>query len=205
MLPEVDTEFRELDSRMRLRLEQRKHLSDRLHGMLTAPRPEYLATAEEQLINERLERIEQQLGDGDDTGTAALRDRVKRLRGMLTWRLDTEYQERLTAAYAHLAELDVQVDALNRQYEAFVRARQAATHSYIGYDETIETLRRRVSDALQRVETLMTRQGDLIEKVAIHQLESRRERLVTQQTQARYAVADSYDRAARAQNVVEEP
>ena len=45
----------------------------------------------------------------------------------------------------------------------------------------------------------MARQGHLIEKVAIHQLEARRERLVAQQTEARYAVADSYDRAARAQ------
>jgi len=205
MLPGVDAEFRELDSRMRLRLEQRKHLSDRLHGMLTAPRPEYLATAEEQRVNERLARVEQQLGDADGTGTAVLRDRVERLRGLLTWRLETEYQERLTTAYAHLKELDAQVDALNRQYEAFVRARQAATHSYMGYDETIAGLQGRVDDALRRVETLMTRQGDLIEKVAIHQLESRRERLVTQQTQARYAVADSYDRAARARNTVEEP
>ena len=40
----------------------------------------------------------------------------------------------------------------------------------------------------------------MIEVVAITQLEARRERLVSQQTQARYAVADSYDRAARAQS-----
>jgi hypothetical protein len=45
----------------------------------------------------------------------------------------------------------------------------------------------------------MARQGHAIETVAIDQLRSRRERLVAQQTQARYAVADSYDRAARAQ------
>ena len=45
----------------------------------------------------------------------------------------------------------------------------------------------------------------MIETVAINQLEARRERLVAQQTQARYGVADSYDRAARAQSGVEEP
>src|SRR5437870_9877958 len=49
LLPELDTQFRELNSRMRLRLEQRKHLSEKLKAMLTAPRPDYLATAEEQI------------------------------------------------------------------------------------------------------------------------------------------------------------
>src|SRR5689334_8149208 len=39
LLPEIDPQFQELDSRIRLRLEQRKHLSERLKSMLTAPRP----------------------------------------------------------------------------------------------------------------------------------------------------------------------
>src|SRR5690242_17484032 len=53
LLPEVDAQFQELDARMRQRLEQRKHLADRLHVMLTARRPEYLATAEEQTALKR--------------------------------------------------------------------------------------------------------------------------------------------------------
>src|SRR5262245_1050379 len=58
LLPEVDAQFRELDSRMRLRREQRKHLSERLKSMLTAPRPDYLATAEERITEERIALIE---------------------------------------------------------------------------------------------------------------------------------------------------
>jgi len=114
--------------------------------------------------------------------------------------LETEYNERLTAAYTHLNELNAPVDALSRQYDAFVRTRQAATHSYVGYDVQIARLRERVDDALQRVEVLIARQGHLIETVAINQLEARRERLVAQQVEARFGVADSYDRAARAQS-----
>jgi len=45
----------------------------------------------------------------------------------------------------------------------------------------------------------------MIETVAINQLEARRDRLVAQQTQARYAVADSYDRAVRTQSGAEKP
>src|SRR5437870_7276702 len=99
LLPEVDTQFRELDSRIRLRLEQRKHLSERLKSMLTAPRPDYLATAEERIALERIALTEKQLGDSDNPESLALRQRAARLRGALTWRLETQYHERLSSAY----------------------------------------------------------------------------------------------------------
>jgi len=201
LLPEVDAQFRELDSRIRLRLEQREHLDTRLHAMLTAPRPELLATADERIAGERIAQIERQLGNSDEPATQVLRQRAARLRGALTWRLETEYDERLTAAFEDLNELNAHVDELQRQYEAFVRTRQAATHSYVGYDVVIGRLRERADASLQRAKILMARQGHMIETVAINQLEARRARLVDQQTQARYAVADSYDRAARAQAI----
>ncbi|HKW61009.1 MAG TPA: tetratricopeptide repeat protein [Candidatus Acidoferrum sp.] len=200
LLPEVDAQFRELDARIRLRIEQRKHLAERLQAILTAPRPDYLATAEEQNASDRIARIEKQLGASDNPESLALRQRAARLRGTLTWRQETEYPERLTAAYKHLQELNAPVDALNRQYEAFVRTRQAATHSYVGYDVQIARLRESVNDASQRVDVLIARQGHMIETVAINQLEARRERMVAQQAEARFGVADSYDRAARAQS-----
>ena len=200
LLPEVDAHFRELDARIHLRIEERKHLAERLQAILTAPRPDYLATAEEQNASDRIARIEKRLSASDNPESLVLRQRAARLRGALTWRQETEYPERLTAAYKHLQELNAPVDALNRQYDAFVRTRQAATHSYVGYDVQIARLRESVSDASQRVDILIARQGHMIETVAINQLEARRERLVAQQAEARFGVADSYDRAARAQS-----
>ena len=196
LLPEVDAQFRELDAQMRLRLEQRKHVADRLQDMLTAPRPEYLATADERIDLERLDAIRSQLQADAGAESLPLKERVARLQGALTWRLRTEYHERLTEAHVHLNELNEDVATLTERYEAFVRARQAATQSYLGYDPQIGRLRRRVGDALQRVDLVMARQGHAIETVAINQLKARRERLAAQQIQARYAVADSYDRAA---------
>src|SRR2546428_950693 len=203
LLPEADAQFRELDSRMHLRLEQRKHLGERLQAMLTAPRLGDLATAEERMADERIVLIEKQLGNSGSPESLALRQRAARLRGALTWRLETEYHERLTAAHVHLNELNAPVDALTRQYDGFVRMRQAATHSYVGYDVQISRLRERVGDALPRVDMLMARQGNMIETVAIKLLEARRERLAAQQTEARFGVADSYDRAERAQSGAE--
>ena len=86
-----------------------------------------------------------------------------------------------------------------------MRARQAAEHSYLGYDDTIKRLRTRAAESLQTVNQLMAQQGHLIETVAIDELKTRRARLEVYQTQARYAVADSYDRAAKAQGNVGAP
>jgi hypothetical protein len=199
LLPTVDAQFRELDSQIRLRMEQRDNLDRRLQGILIAPRPELLATADERIQLKRIHELEASLGDAADPQAAALRERIQRLKGVLTWTLRTEYHERLTQAHKHLRALNDDVAVLKTRYDAFVRTRQAAMHSYVGYDVPINRLRTRVREALMQVNTLMARQGQLIETVAVNELKARGERLEVYQTQARYAVADSYDRAAKAQ------
>jgi hypothetical protein len=197
LLPEVDAHFRQLDSQMRLRLEQRDHLQKRLQDILTAPRPALLATADERVALERLRKIETALKRASGAESAAQQTRVQHLQGVLTWRLYTEYPERLTQAHKDLHDLNEDVLMLHAQYTAFVRARQAAVHSYAGYDQSIQRLRTRVGEALERVDTLLARQGNVIEAVAIDELNTRRQRLEAYQVQARYAVADSYDRALK--------
>jgi hypothetical protein len=196
VLPEVDAAFRTLDARMRLRLEQREHLARRLEGMLVAPRPEHLANAEEHALGNAIEGLATHVAELDDPLT---QQRIDRLRGVLRYRLETEYPERLADAHTHLRELDAEVQKLERKYNAFVRLRQAAPHGYSGTEGTIGRLRTRTDEALARQNQLMARQGHVLELVASRELERRRERLVAYQHQARFAFADSYDRAAKAQ------
>ncbi|HSG64916.1 MAG TPA: hypothetical protein VLD39_07940, partial [Gammaproteobacteria bacterium] len=198
-LPGIDRQFRELDSRIRLRREQHELLRRRLQDLLVTPRPDFLATADERLLSQQLDRIEQRL-EGDSSSQAqALRMRAQRLRGLLTWTLQTEYHERLTAFASHLADLQAAIDIMTAQYESFVRSRQAAVHSYEGYDRQISRLRTRVGESLARVGRLMARQGHMLELVAVTELLVRRERLDDYRNQARFALADSYDRATKAQ------
>jgi Flp pilus assembly protein TadD len=199
LLPEIDRRFRKLDAQMRLRLEQRKYLDRRLQQMLIAPRPDRLATGDERGLGFRLEQLEAALQGAGAPEEAALRRRVRRLRGVLFWNLAMAYHQRLTEAHDHLRELERDIDTLTARYDAFVRTRQAATLSFVGYAAPIDTLRGRVSDALERLDVLMPRQGSMLEEVAIQELETRRERLEAYQNQARFAFADSYDRAAKAQ------
>jgi Tfp pilus assembly protein PilF len=199
LLPGVDHEFRELDSQIRVRLEQRQHIHRRLHDMLTAPRPDFLATADERMLLASLAALEARLGEPEGEAELALYERIRRLRGLLTWELETSYHERFTTAHENLVELNEVVDAMEASYQAFVRSRQAALHSYVGYEEQITRLRRRVARALQQLQVLQARQGHLLEVVAVNELSLRRQRLETYQDQARYAFADSFDRAAKLQ------
>jgi hypothetical protein len=198
-LPPMDARFRELDAQMRLRLEQLEHLDARLQKLLIAPRPELLATADEQALDARIATLEASLEGAQAANALALQERVARLRGRLDFELETQYPERLTDAHRHLREVTGDVETLTARYDAFVRARQAASHSYVGYDGRIHALRARIGDALERIASLMARQGHQLETVAIAELVARRDLLETYRNRARFAFADSYDRAAKAQ------
>jgi len=92
-----------------------------------------------------------------------------------------------------------------QQYDEYVRTRQAAEHSYNGYEMPIKVLRSKVGDATQTIQLLMARQGHLLELVAVEELVARRSRLERYGDKARFALADSYDRATQAQAMRSEP
>ncbi len=199
LLPDVDAKFRELDSRLRLRKEQHKMLVKRRDDLLTTPRPEFLATPEEMAVLARIEYIEEHLEGASTPFEGSLVRRMERLKGLLTWTLETEYHKRLTEFDQNLRKLDEAMVVAQAQYDEFVRSRQAATHSFQGYDTPISRLRARVTESVQRVDLLMKRQGRQLEIVAIDELMARRGRLESYRDKARFALADSYDRATQAQ------
>jgi len=205
LLPEVDTEFRELDSKLRLRREQHRMLVRRRDDLLTMPRPEFLATPDEKAMLERIEAIEATLSEVDDSTGKSFTRRTLRLKGVLQFTLETEFQDRLTDFDRNLRELDGAMAVVDAQYEQYVRARQAATHSYTGYEDPMNRLSADVARSIGTVERLMTRQGQLLEIVAIDELMARRSRLETYGDKARFALADSYDRASQSQASMGEP
>ncbi|SDZ98717.1 tetratricopeptide repeat protein [Microbulbifer marinus] len=195
LLPGLDKKFRELDARIKLRIEQRDKFASRIEQMLVTRRPEYLAKAEEQQLRLQLRRLHLLMSQNPGGFTRETRQRLARLEGVLSWRLSTEYDQRLTEAYKHLQELNEEIEQLQTVYQAYVRSRQAATHSYTGYNDTITRLRAQIQNTQGRLEALMARQGNMLETLAINELDRRRAQLESYQIKARFALADSYDRA----------
>ena len=199
LLPAIDREFRRLDSQMRLRLEQRDRIEKRLKAMMVVPRPDYLATYEERVFGEKIIELERSLTAGGAVIPPATRARIQRLKGVLLWNIYTEYDERFTETYKHLHDLNHEIEQLKKQYTAFVRTRQAATQSFQGYGDPIRRQRHLIREAHKKVGELMARQGHMLEIMAVNELSKRRDRLTEFQIKARFAMADSYDRATRAQ------
>lgn len=199
ILPNVDKQFRAQDSQMRLRLEQRQALDDRLKLMLVSPRPDFLETAEERVVREKIRQLKEGYKNESSAAAEDIRRRIKRLEGVLNWQVKTTYDKRLTDAYIHLHQLDADVERLRNIYRSFVRSRQAATQSYKGYDAQIRQLRIRVRDSREKVKTLIARQGHMLDVMAINELDLRRKRLEEFQVQARFALSESYDRASKKQ------
>lgn len=197
LLPQIEKQFKRLDSRLRLRLEQRDRLDKRLKAMLISRRPEYLATVEERLAQESLARIERYISTYPQRRTRAVVDRIKRLKGVLSWQVAAEYDERLTDAYNHLHQLDEGINKVKQVYASFVRTRQAATQSYEGYRIPIQMLRTKLQAAEMKLTGLVARQGRMLETLAINELDRRRKRLEEYQVKARFALAESYDRATK--------
>lgn len=198
LLPDVDEQFRKLDSRMRLRVEQHKTLVQRRDDLLTSPRPEFLATPEEQMLLERIAVLEAKAAMNFDSNEQTL-VRLQRLKGLLSYTLRTEYHARLTEFDKNVRNLDQAMAMVQDEYDEYVRNRQAVTHSFEGYDKPMRRLRAEVAQSVEEIDRLMARQGHLLEVLAIEKLVARRDHLENYGDKARFALADSYDRATQAQ------
>ena len=198
ILPVVEEKFKSLDGRINLRLEQRNNLAAKIKNLLISPRPEYLATADERQALDVISALDEIIATSPEMVDEDLARRNKRLRGILMWRVHSEYDQRLTDAYNNLIGLDEIIVVMKEKYNSFIRTRQAATQSYEGYTVPIRQLRTRLFSAQRKLKGITAKQGRLLETMAINELELRRNRLEEYQVKARFALAESYDRATKA-------
>jgi predicted negative regulator of RcsB-dependent stress response len=199
LLPVVEEKFKKVDARMKLRLEQRDNLAGKLKNMLIAPRPEYLATSAERQALDTIMALEAIRATTPGQLSPDLVRRMQRLRGVVQWNVKSEYDQRLTDAYNNLIALDKIIHKMKVTYNSFIRTRQAATQSYEGYTIPLRQARTRLFSAQRELKGVMAKQGRIIETMAINELDRRRKRLEEYQIKARFALAESYDRATKAQ------
>ena len=203
IFPAMQEKFRLLDSRMKLRLEQRKKIAERLNKMLIAPRPDYLAKVNERITLNNIYAIEKKHAKGKKSLPQSVRARINRLKGAIQWNIETEYQQRFTQADKNLQLLNKHVDKLDENYRSFVRTRQSATQSFIGYEDQIRQLKNRIRFADEKIKLLLARQGHQLELMSINELSNRRKRIEELQIKARFSIAESYDRAVKKDQNIE--
>ncbi len=141
-------------------------------------------------IDERIDK----LGDSPDAG--ALRDQARLLKGVLLWNLDHDYTLRLWQQKHALAELDRSLDETKTRRQAVDEAQPAALARFASFGERIDQQPPRIAALLTTTNTLLTRQQTYLQNLAIDELEQYKERLRSYTVEARFALAQIYDRAA---------
>ena len=112
----IDAQFRELDSQMRLRLEQREHLASACRTCSRRRGRSYLATADERIASRaHSHAIEKQLRHADDPDARHCRSACARLKGALTWRCETEYPRAADAGAHAPARAECTTSTLSRR------------------------------------------------------------------------------------------
>ena len=155
-----------------------------------------LATSTELRQLAALDRINSRLTSLPKTsGVAVLQEKEKRIRGMLLWQIDQEYKKRLSNAQQSLADLDPLLEKSRGGRLALQETRLNGPTGFEGFQTRINTQRNRISKTLARTTQTRLTQGRHVEQLAIRELEAQKKRIDVYVIQARYALAQTYDRA----------
>jgi hypothetical protein len=159
---------------------------------------EALATEKERLLAMRLERVRKGLeGLAEPAQREAARDKHRLLRGLLTWDLSSQYSARLWDEKKALREADRLLAEAEVRREALLREQARAPASFDEFDKRIEALRGRVDRAQAGVSAAERAQEEYLAELAVAELALRRDQIADYIAQARFAVAQIYDRSVR--------
>ena len=137
---------------------------------------------------------------GNDPEVAAAAERVRRVAGALTWQLAQEHPDRLWNARKALRTINSELELARARDEELAQAQRDEPARQEQFAARIAELEASVRGMIPRVAALTLEQQGQVQELAVAELTRQKERLVAYTTQARFAVAQLYDRAALARN-----
>jgi chromosome segregation ATPase len=133
----------------------------------------------------------------DEPRYNSMRAKAKWLQGVLYWQLQADYKTRLRDVDKRLAELEPQVEETLHRHRQIDAALKNVKAGFDGYNERIEALRTRILELLPRIAAARGQSSQHLQQLALEELVTRKQRLFSYRSQARYALARSYDQLAR--------
>lgn len=157
------------------------------------------ADARERELIALLDGVQAALKDaGNGPEATAARERHRLAAGAMTWRLAQAYPERVYQAKRALQTLDAGITEARGREAALARAQREEPARFDRFAERIAELDKRLQVLIPHVAALTQAQQQSLQELAVAQLTRQKERLVAYSTQARFAVAQLYDRATKA-------
>lgn len=201
LLDTTESQYAHVRSRMQHALDRRDELSNRLNKLLRKRDPMVFATASERAALRRLQDTRRRIDRlRPQPGKDILQRKQALLEGVLKWNIDTGYENRLSNAFTHLRELDKEIATAQQSETKLIKAKAEAALSYQGYDKALAQLQQRLVYLKDRTAGLIAHQGQFMERRAVSELLRRKSRLQRYRTKARFAMAEAYDLAVRAQS-----
>jgi lipopolysaccharide biosynthesis regulator YciM len=161
-----------------------------------------LATAAELEQWNKVQAIEQALAGAatNDPATEEAQAKLRMIKGVLFWNMNSSYKARLWHAKKEQRELEVAVKEARRRWTLIERARVDGPARTEEFAARVAKLQPRVEALVARLDVAADTQNRYLAEVAIRELEIQKERLASYGLQAQFALAAIYDRATNASN-----
>ena len=118
---------------------------------------------------------------------------------MIYWNANAAFPARLRSAEKSLRITEESLAAARQKMQRIETADAEAPRSFDEFEDRISSATDQIAVMRSRVARATERQAGLLEQLAIGELQARRDRVSAYLTQARFALAASYDRATLAE------
>ena len=157
-----------------------------------------LATGKEKLQWRTLRKIQVTLANlPPEPRHTNMLAKARWLQGILYWQIQADYKARLWDVEKQLQGLKETVADAVDKHQNVSDALDNVQVGFDGYDRRIEAMRQRILSLLPRIQASRDSASEQLQRLALRELETRRERLASYRIQARYALARSYDLIAQ--------
>lgn len=156
-----------------------------------------LATPEEHQQWQQVQALDQALaGQPASEDTAALKERLRLVKGVLQYQLDGTFKERMWQQRRTLKDVDQSLAEAQRRWFALRETLDSAPEDTRAFAARLAALQQRITQLQARMLSTEDRQGDYLQRLTVVQLREQKERLAAYEAQARFALANLYDKSA---------
>ncbi len=127
---------------------------------------------------------------------ADVRDKLRLMKGVLQWRLEREFKERLWRVRRDLSQAGEALVETQRSRRKIDDSMQKEPGRFGEMDARVSDLAPRIDALKQSVRTALYEQRAFLQAIAVGELRAQQQRLDTYTVQARFALASIYDVAA---------
>lgn len=154
------------------------------------------ANGKQRELMARLQRVRTLLAaTGNDPELAGQRERLRRVAGALSWQLAQDFPDRAWKAKRDLKIAGDQLRQARERDAALAAAQRDEPARFEAFAKRMAELDQRIRLLQPRVAALSREQQEAVQAIAVAELTRQKERLAEYNMQARFALAQLYDRA----------